>query len=177
MPGWLHRLCSEETLATLWLRLFALRRIPLLAYVRPRVVAVSPERMVVRVPLRRRTKNHHGSMYFGALCVGAECAAGALAMHLIRQRPERISMIFGAFSAEFHKRAEGDVEFTCSDGSAIASLIARAAASEERVELPVRIVATVPALGDEPVATFTLTLSLKHRAGKRAAAAIPGAKG
>lgn len=159
MPDWF----PIETRATLWLRLFGLRRIPLLAYVRPRVVALSPERLVVRVPLRRRTKNHLGSMYFGALCIGAECAAGALAMHLIQKRPERISMIFGAFSAEFRKRVEGDVEFTCNEGKAIAELIARAAASGERAELPVHITATVPALGDEPVATFTLTLSLKRR--------------
>ena len=81
----------------------------------------------------------------------------------MRQRAERISLIFGEFHAEFHRRAEGDVDFICEAGREIADLIARAAASEERVEMPVRVVATMPALDPEPVATFTLTLSLKRR--------------
>ena len=46
----------------------------------------------------------------------------------------------------------------------MAALVARAIASGEREELPVRIVATVPEkLGSEPVAEFVLTLSLKRR--------------
>lgn len=88
LPGrWMHnyfaggarKLISDAARATLGLRLFGLLRIPMLFYVRPRVTEISPERITVRIPLRRRTKNHHGSMYFGALGVGADCAAGALA--------------------------------------------------------------------------------------------------
>jgi acyl-coenzyme A thioesterase PaaI-like protein len=155
---------SAETRETFRLRWFGLTKIPMLLFVRPKVAAISPERIAVTISLTRRTRNHLGSMYFGALSVGADCAAGALAMHLMRGRPERISLIFGAFNAEFHKRAEGDVQFTCDEGRAIEALIAQAAASEERVEMPVRVIATVPALGAEPVATFTLTLSLKRKA-------------
>src|SRR5512143_1697870 len=128
--NWLHKLIPEKTRATLALRLFGLTRIPLLFYVGVSVVEVSPERMVVRIPLRRRTRNHLGSMYFGALCVGADCAAGALAMYLIRQQPERVSLVFKDFSAEFLKRAEGDVEFCCSQGEEIADLVDQAAASD-----------------------------------------------
>jgi hypothetical protein len=66
--------------------------------------------------------------------------------------------------ARFHKRAEGDVHFSCADSEAVADLVARAIASGERVELPVTITATVPEkLGAEPVAEFLLTLSLKRR--------------
>ena len=102
-------------------------------------------------------------MYIGALTVGADCAAGGLAINLIRQRPERISLIIRDFSAEFLKRAKGDVEFCCCQGLEISNLIAQAAASHERVEMPVHVVATVPDQGDDPVATFNLTLSLKNR--------------
>ncbi len=145
------------------LRWFGLTRIPLLFYVGVSVAEVSPERMVVRIPLRRRTRNHLGSMYFGALCVGADCAAGALAMYLIRQQPENISLVFKDFSSEFLKRAEGDVNFCCNQGQKISDLVAQAAASDERVERQVEVVATVPTKGDEPVARFKLTLSLKKR--------------
>lgn len=162
--NWLRKLFSERTRETFSLRWFGLTKIPLLFYVGVSVTEVSPERMVVRIPLRRRTRNHLGSMYFGALCAGADCAAGALAMYLIRQQPEHISLVFKDFNAEFLKRAEGDVDFCCSQGKEIADLVAQAAASDERVEKQVEVIATVPSSGNEPVARFELTLSLKKRA-------------
>lgn len=159
----LYRLLKETTRETLSLRWIGFTRIPLLFYVGVSVVEISPERMVVRIPLRRRTKNHLGSMYFGALCAGADCAAGAFAMYLIRRQPEKIALIFKDFEAQFIKRAEGDVHFCCDQGREIAELVAQAAALGTRVERQFEVVATVPSLSDEPVARFKLTLSLKKR--------------
>jgi acyl-coenzyme A thioesterase PaaI-like protein len=161
--NWLHKLIDEKTRETISLRLFGLTKIHLLLYVGVSVAELSRERMVIKIPLRRRTKNHLGSMYFGALCVGADCAPGAFAMYLIRQQPARISMVFKNFEAEFLKRAEGDVYFCCSQGKEIAALVELAASSGERVERQVEVIATVPSLSDEPVARFKLTLSLKRR--------------
>ena len=161
--NWLVELFSEKTRETLSLRWFGLTKIPVLFYFGVSVTEISKERMVVRIPLRRRTKNHLGSMYFGALCAGADCAAGAFAMHLIKQQPKHISLVFKDFSAEFLKRAEGDVDFCCDQGNEIAELVAQAAASDERVERQLDVIATVPSLGDELVARFKLTLSLKRR--------------
>jgi acyl-coenzyme A thioesterase PaaI-like protein len=161
--NWLTKLITEKTRETLALRWFGLTRIPLLFYVGVTVAEVSPDRLVVRIPLRRKTRNHMGSMYFGALCIGADCAAGAFAMYLIRQQPANISLVFKDFNAEFLKRAEGDVDFCCSQGKEIAELVAQAAASDERVERQFEVIATVPSLSDEPVARFKLTLSLKRR--------------
>ena len=161
--NWLSKLITEKTRESFSLRLFGLTKIPLLFYVGVSVVEISPKRMVVRIPLRRRTRNHLGSMYFGALCIGADVAPGASAMYLIRQQPTRISMVFKDFQAEFIKRAEGDVHFTCNQGKDIADLVAQAAASGERVERQVEVIASVPSLSNEPVARFKLTLSLKRR--------------
>lgn len=160
---WLFRLFNDKTRETLSLRWFGLTKIPVLFYLGVSVTEISKQRMVVRIPLRRRTKNHLGSMYFGALCSGADCAAGAFAMHLIKQQPNHVSLVFKDFSAEFLKRAEGDVDFCCDQGIEIADLVAQAVASEERVERQLDVVATVPSLSDEPVARFKLTLSLKRR--------------
>lgn len=101
-------------------------------------------------------------MYFGALNIGADCAAGLLVMQLIDQRGVPISLIFKDCHAEFHKRAMDDVTFTCEQGEAIAQLIEQAATTGNRVDMPVRVVASVASLADEAVATFTLTLSLKR---------------
>ena len=66
--------------------------------------------------------------------------------------------------AEFLKRAEGDVHFTNEDGPAVMQLIERALASGERENATVHVVATVPKkLGDEPVARFEMTLSIKRK--------------
>ena len=154
---------AENVRETIYLRLFGLTKIPLLFYVGVSIAEISPERMVIRIPLNRRTRNHLGSMYFGALCVGADCAPGAFAMYLIRKQPAKISLVFKDFQAEFVKRAEGDVDFICSQGKEINELVLLAAASDERVERQVEVTATVPAVSDEPVAKFKLTLSLKKR--------------
>lgn len=146
------------------LRRWALTRIPLLFFLRPSVVEATDRRCVIRIALTRRSRNHIGSMYFGALCAGADLAGALTAMRRIERSGRRVSLIFKDLRASFFKRAEGDVLFACDDGEAVGGLVKRAIESGEREELPVRVLATVPErLGSEPVAEFVLTLSLKRR--------------
>jgi acyl-coenzyme A thioesterase PaaI-like protein len=146
------------------LRLWTFAKIPLLFFLRPSVVRADERSTVIRIPLTRRSRNHLGSMYFGALCAGADLAGALTAMRRIDASGRRISLIFKDVKAQFLKRAEADVFFSCEDGDAVTGLVRRAIESGEREELPVRIVATVPdRLGNEPVAEFLLTLSLKRR--------------
>lgn len=150
------------TQANLYLRAFALTKVPLIAWTGARVVEVGDDRCVVRIRLRRRTRNHLRSLYFGVLMVGADVAGGLLAFRRITAAGRRVSFAFKDVEASFLKRAEGDTFFTCSDGAAVAAAVDETFATGERVNQPVRVVATVPdKLGDEPVATFVLTLSVK----------------
>ena len=149
---------------TLYLRAFSALKIPMIGFLRPSVVEMDDEHCVVRIPLRRRSRNHLRTMYFGALCAGADCAGGIIAMRQIRRRGDKVTFLFKDFSAEFLRRAEGDVLFTCVQGRKLIELVERAEDSPERVEDTVDVVATVPdKLGDEPVARFQLTISLKRR--------------
>jgi acyl-coenzyme A thioesterase PaaI-like protein len=148
--------------ATFALRAFGLLKIPLLAYVRPQVIERSLDRYIVKIPLTRRTKNHLGSMYFGTLAVGADCAGGMLAQEHVRASGQKISLIFKDFKADFLKRPESDVHFTCNDGALIAEQVRQAVTTGQRQNRPVEIIATCPEKsGDTPVARFVLTLSLK----------------
>ena len=52
--NWLSRLITEAMRETLALRWFGLTRIPLLFYIGVSVTEVTPQRMVVSIPLRRR---------------------------------------------------------------------------------------------------------------------------
>ncbi len=151
----------KETAAV---RLLGLR-IPVLLFVAPRVLEVNEEGAAVGIPLGWRTKNHLGSMYFGALAAGADLAAGLNAFALIRGPHPRISLVFKDARMEFLKRADGDVVFRTRDGRKVAAAMAEAERTGERVTIPVDVVATVPRkYGDEPVARFTLGLSLKKKA-------------
>ena len=163
--GIFNRLLPATIKQTLYLRYFGLRKIPLLFYVRPVVIARDNTQVVIRIPLCRRTRNHQGSMYFAALAIGADCSVGLLAVELINQQQENISFIFKDFNAEFLRRANGDVYFSCGQGREIRDLVQQAASGRERVEMPLTAIATVPAESDEPVARFRLTLSLKRNNG------------
>jgi len=151
---------------TAFLRAFAFAKIPLLAWVRPTVVDFTAERCEIRIPLTRRTRNHLWSMYFGVLSTGADLAGAYMAMRQIQKSGHKVVFVFKDFHAEFLKRAEGDVHFICTQGRAMAALVQRAIdAPGTRVEEAVEVIATVPSkLGDEPVARFELTISLKLKA-------------
>ena len=160
----LNNLISKHTQATFMLRTFGLLKIPLLSYVKPSVVSINNEKIIVKIPFKRRNKNHLNSMYFGALCIGADCAGGLLAMRCIEKHPEKISLIFKNVSAEFLKRAEDDAYFTCEQGNEISSFVTTVAQSGDRAEMPINVTVTVPdKFGDAPVAIFNLTLSLKKK--------------
>ena len=153
--------------ATFRLRFLGWLRIPLLASIRPSIVALDRDHCVVRVKLRRWTKNHLGSMYFGALCIGADCAGGLLAVERIRASGAGLTLVFKSVRAEFLKRPESDVYFLCEDGALIDALVERASASGVREGMPVHVRAAVrSAEGElETVAEFTLELSLKKTGG------------
>lgn len=146
-------------------RLWSLRNVFLLWLIRLKVLELTPDRCVVRVPLNfiTRRRDIH-AMYLGTLCMGADVAAGLIAFNLVIQRKQKVSFIFKDLKAEFLKRAEGAVHFTNDDGPVIQDLIRRTLESGERQEATVHVVATVPSkLGDEPVAKFELTLSIKRK--------------
>ncbi|HET9554053.1 MAG TPA: DUF4442 domain-containing protein [Anaeromyxobacteraceae bacterium] len=150
----------KETAAV---RLLGLK-IPVLLFLGPRVERLDERGSVIKIPFGWRSRNHVGSMYFGALCAGADLAGGLPAARLIWEKHKKVSLVFADVQGQFLKRADGDVLFTCDDGLAAADAVRRADETAERVSLPVRITCTVPdKYGDEPVARFTLGLSLKRR--------------
>ena len=148
---------------TALVRLLGLK-IPVLLFLGPRVERLDEGGAVVRIPFGWRSRNHVGSMYFGALCAGADLAGGLPAARLIWEKHKQVSLVFADVKAEFLKRADGDVLFTCDDGPAVTAAVLQADQYGERVTLPVKVICTVPdRYGDEVVARFTLGLSLKRR--------------
>jgi hypothetical protein len=147
---------------TFLLWLFSLRYLPLVFWLKPRILELTDTQDIVLMRFKRRTKNHVNSMYFGALCVGAELAPGILALSLLSKKKEKFSFVFKDFNAVFLKRCEGDVHFICQEGKVIAQTIEQAATSRQRANVALNVVAMAPSkFGNEPVAQFKLTLSVK----------------
>lgn len=146
-------------------RLWSLQNVFLLWLISPKILELSAERCIVRVPLNWRTRRRDiRAMYLGTLCMGADVAAGLIAFQLVAEKRVKINFIFKDMKAEFIKRAEGAVVFTNDDGPIVQDLVKRALESGQREEATVRVTATVPEkLGDEAVARFELTLSVKRK--------------
>ena len=148
----------EQLRTTVVMRAFGLFNVPLLFLTSPRVLAINDETCRVEIPFRKIVKNHLGSMYFGALAIGADTCVGMLAFEKIKRSKKPIHLVFKDFNAQFLKRAEGPTVFVCDSGVLIDKMISEALSTGERVSQPIPAKAFV---GEEVVAEFALTLSLK----------------
>ncbi|MFO1257139.1 MAG: DUF4442 domain-containing protein [Gammaproteobacteria bacterium] len=142
---------------------FGLLKVPMIFWVKPTVLALTDEQVTLKIPLKRRTKNHLNSMYFGALCVGADVAGGIHMLHFMKSSLNRFSFVFKDFQAEFLKRPEADVHFTSMNGLLIRQTMNKALQSQSRENALIEVIATTPSLSDEEVARFKLTLSIKQK--------------
>ena len=98
------------------------------------------------------------------MCTAADVAGGYMAMKQIEKSKKKIALSFKDFQASFLKRAHGDTLFVCEQGEEVREFVEKVASSDERMNMPVNITAYTPEdLGDEPVAKFVLTLSLKKK--------------
>lgn len=141
------------------LRLMGIFKIPMIGYVKPRLIQMTDHDVVVRIKLRRRTRNHLKSMYFGALAVGADVTAGLHAFYFCDELNVRPSFAFKGMKAEFIKRAETDVEFSCTEGQIIREQVLKAIQTNERQNHWVKV--TAKNLNGEIVALFEMEISVK----------------
>lgn len=134
-------------------------KIPMLFFVRPKLITIDSRNVQIRINLRRRTKNHLNSMYFGALAVGADVAAGIHAFYFAEKYGKKISFSFKSMNVLFIKRAESSIDFTCNQGELIEKIILESDSEKQRKNQLIE----VKAINDkqEIVAEFTLELSVK----------------
>lgn len=149
--------------ANIFMKSFGLAKVPMLLYTGVYIVDLSEDKTVVKVPLNWRTKNHLGSMYFGALAVGADVAAGLYASLLIRNSKKKVHLSFKDFHANFLKRPMMDTYFVVDKVKEITAFVEDVIQNPgERKNYLVNLyAATSPEENGEKVAEFSLTLSLK----------------
>ncbi len=137
-------------------------KIPMIGYLSPKVLQVDEKTVRVRIKLRRRSKNHLNSMYFGALAVGADLCAGLHAFYFTEKLSMKVSFAFKSMGGEFLKRAESDVYFVCDEGDLIRNAVECSAKTGDRVNQKVKVVALNNK--NEEVAIFHMESSVKVKA-------------
>ncbi|MGQ3889742.1 DUF4442 domain-containing protein [Legionella sp. CNM-1927-20] len=137
-------------------------QVPLIGYLKPKIIDINDKNLVIKLPLRRRSKNHLNSMYFGALAVGADLAGGLYGFYYANQMKKKISLVFKSFQAQFIKRPESAVYFVCQMGDSVKEMVLESEQTKERINKFIEVQAyTHYSKAAELVATFKLELSIK----------------
>ena len=155
---------------TALVQMFSLLKVPLLGILRPKVVQLDQQSSRIRLPLSHLAKNHVGSMYFGALAIGAELSVALKVVDSMQNEKTPVNFIFKDFSCQFLQRAEGATDFCCDEVAQIQALIEKALAAQERVEGKFSGYACPKGTGKEQtLMTYQLTLSIKSTKKKKGA--------
>jgi hypothetical protein len=141
--------------------LLGLFKIPMVGFVRPKLVQLDEKSAAIKVKLRRRTKNHLNSMYFGALAVGADLAAGLHAFYFAELSEKKMSFAFKGVKGDFLMRAETDIIFKSQDGALIQKTVDEALRTGERINQTIEVVADD--LSGNRVARFEMIVSIKFK--------------
>lgn len=137
-------------------------KVAMIGYLKPRLIKLSEQEMVICLPLNRRSRNHLNSMYFGALAVGADLAGGLHGFYHADLAKCKVSLAFKSFKAQFLRRPESDVYFVCAEGETVKNMITESKVSGERINKNINIKAFTNYLAQpEEVADFMLELSVK----------------
>jgi len=143
---------------------FSHNKVPMIGFCQPELISLTEQHCEICLPLNQNTKNHVNSLYFGALAVGADITSGFLAIMQVEKTGKPIELLFKDFNADFKKKALADTHFICQEGDKIQAMINQALQTQQRVNQGIVVTAKTPSLStDDVIASFTLTLSLKHK--------------
>lgn len=111
-------------------RFFMIWKLPAAWFMGIRVHSCDGRRAVVGLPYGWRSQNPFRSTYFAAQCAAAEMSTGLLALVALHGKPP-VSMLVTNIEAEFIKKANERLLFTCDQGSEIEATIREAIESGE----------------------------------------------
>jgi acyl-coenzyme A thioesterase PaaI-like protein len=134
-------------------------KIPMLGYTGLKLIEINDKTVKAQIKLKRKTKNHLNSMYFGALAVGADVAAGIHAFYFANVHEKKVSFAFKGMSCEFIKRAESDCMFISEDGKKVEDAILESIETGDRVNTTTVVKAYDKE--NDLVATFEMIVSVK----------------
>ena len=139
--------------------LLGFMKIPMIRYTKPKLLAIDDNTVRVKIKLRRRTKSHLNSMYFGALSVGADIAGGIQVFYFSKKMDRKVSFAFKGMNAQFLKRAESDIVFESNEGQKIQKAMEKSLIEGSRINDSIMVKAKNDS--GEIVATFEMIVSVR----------------
>ncbi len=103
-----------------WFAMFA--KLPSAVFWRFRIKNLNPEKCEVTIPYFWRSQNPFKSIYFAALAGAAELSTGALCQLALAGKG-KFSMLVVDFKAEYFKKANEKITFSCTQGIELFTLI------------------------------------------------------
>ncbi|MCB0738374.1 MAG: DUF4442 domain-containing protein [Bacteroidetes bacterium] len=143
---------------------FGIFKIPMIGFTRPKIVELTDQKLVLKIPFNRRTKNHLNSLYIAGFTIGADLATGFLAYFIAKKLNLNVAPVFKSFKATYLKRSEFDTYFICDAGQAIKEMVLKAQETQERQNMLIKVDAVTRYPNNpELVADCEIELSLKGR--------------
>lgn len=134
-------------------------KLPTAIFWKLRVKELTTEKCEVTIPFFWRSQNPFKSIYFAALAGAAELSTGALCQLALAGKGQ-FSMLVVDFRAEYSKKANTKITFSCNQGEDLFELI-------ESLEIGESVQLTMISTGDNPsgetVAKFFVTWSFKRK--------------
>jgi hypothetical protein len=134
-------------------------KLPTAIFWKLRVTELTTEKCEVTIPFFYRSQNPFKSIYFAALAGAAELSTGALCQLALAGKGQ-FSMLVVDFRAEYSKKANTKITFSCNQGEDLFELI-------ESLEIGESAQLTMISTGDNPsgetVAKFFVTWSFKRK--------------
>ena len=135
-------------------------KLPSAVFWKFRIKELSAERCVVTVPYSWRTQNPFKSIYFAAMAGAGELSTGALCQLAISGLG-KFSMLVVDFRAEYFKKANQKITFTCEQGRELFILLE---SMQPNGTGTLTMISTGKNPQGEEVARFFVTWSFKRKA-------------
>lgn len=135
-------------------------KLPSAVFWRLKIKSLSLEKCEVSIPFFWRSQNPFQSIYFAALAGAAELSTGALCQ-LGMAGKGKFSMLVVDFRAEYHKKANQKIIFTCDQGAELSQLIDSLQPQETGT---LTMISTGRNPQGDVVAKFYVTWSFKRKA-------------
>lgn len=136
-----------------------LLKLPTAVFWRLKIAQLDGQRCEVTIPYFWRSKNPFKSIYFAALAGAAELSTGALCQLALAGKGS-FSMLVVDFRAEYSKKANTKILFTCEQGEELFSLIDALKPGETN---QLTMLSSGKNKGGEEVARFFITWSFKRK--------------
>lgn len=141
--------------------LFLLIKLPLAWVAGCRVKRIDTEGCQISMPYSWRNQNPFQSIYFAAQSMAAEMSTGMLCLLAIEHSGESVAMLVSHNKAEFTKKANAHVTFTCLDGKKMFDAVAETCRTGEPVLVEMRAVGVMD--NGVEVSNFSFTWTVKKR--------------